>query len=83
MRFTTAINEIGERISVDGFGVVDTSFEKSLENTVKSAIIEAEEKFRNEVIPQLNTYTIVPRQAVHRQGTKMYEQRKAKLTAKG
>ena len=72
-----------ERISVDGFGGVDTSFGKPLENPAKSRIIEAEERVRNEVIPQLKTDTIVPRQAVHRQGTKMYEQRKAALAEKG
>lgn len=85
VKFSKAMNlpQQRERISVDGLKGIDTSFGKPIENTAKSAIIEAEERVRNEIIPQLKTDTIVPRQAVHRQGTKMYEQREAELAAKG
>ena len=72
-----------ERIRVDGRKGVDVSFGKPLENTAESSIIKEENRIRNEVIPTLKTDTVVPRQAVHRQGTKMYEQRKADLAAKG
>lgn len=62
---------------------------KTVENplTVKadSAIIKSNEikKIRNEIIPNMKTSHVVQRQNIHRQGTKMYEDRKAQLLAKG
>lgn len=41
------------------------------------------ERIRQEVIPNLVTDVIVPRQAIHRQGTAMYEQRRVSLEKKG
>lgn len=90
--FSKAMNlpQQRERISVDGRKGIDASFgkpaeieEKAVANSDESGIIKEEQRIRNEVIPTLNTETLVPRQAVHRQDTKMYEQRKAELTAKG
>ena len=40
-------------------------------------------KIRNENIPNMKTSHVVQRQNIHRQGTKMYEDRKAQLLAKG
>lgn len=84
-QFSKAMNlpQQRERIRIDGRKGVDVSFGKPLENTAESSIIKEENRIRNEVIPTLKTDTVVPRQAVHRQGTKMYEQRKADLSAKG
>ena len=89
--FSKAMNlpQQRERISIGGRKGVDVSFGKQAEKaenpvakSAESGIIKEEQRIRNEVIPTLNTDTLVPRQAVHRQGTEMYEQRKAELTAK-
>ena len=54
---------------------------KFLTNGSESGIIESEEirRIRDEVIPSMNTSTIALRQAIHRQGTKMYLDRQLKL----
>ena len=64
--------------------------EKTIENSSENDIIKPEvaqrreeARIRNEVIPTLKTDTVVPRQRIHRQGTKEYEERKAILAGKG
>lgn len=58
--------------------------EKTIEKSGESGIIKTEEdRIRNEVIPNLNTGTLSPRQRIHRQGTKEHEERKLALSQKG
>ena len=87
-QFSKAMNlpQQRERISIDGRKGVDVSFgkpvekvDKAVEKSGESGIIkltpqkQEEVRIRNEVIPHLKTDTVVPRQEIHRQGTKMYE----------
>lgn len=57
---------------------------ETVDKANESDIIKAKEyDIRNNVIPNMKTDTLVPRQDIHRQGTDMYKQRQAKLRAKG
>lgn len=71
-----------ERMTVEGFRQADLSenVEKLLTSHIPNGTIESKEAFvRDRIIPYLKTDTIVPRQDIHRQGTKMYFDRKKEL----
>lgn len=57
---------------------------ETVDKANESDIIKAkEDDIRNNVIPNMKTDKLAPRQDIHRQGTKMYERRQAELKAKG
>ena len=63
----------------------DSSGDPGLTSGGDSGIIEDKEiaRIRDEVIPSMDTSTLSPRQAIHRQGTEEYKTRQARLVAKG
>ena len=71
-----------ERMTVEGFRQADLSenVEKLLTSHIPNGTIESKEAFvRDRIIPYLKTDTLVPRQDIHRQGTKMYLERQKEL----
>lgn len=56
---------------------------KTLTSGGDGGIIEKETRVRTEIIPSMKTDFVVERQKVHRQGTKMYEDRKVALEKEG
>ncbi|WP_294481555.1 polymorphic toxin type 50 domain-containing protein [uncultured Ruminococcus sp.] len=75
-------------VDSDGGALNDIKLSATSAETVDKAnesdIIRAkEDDIRNNVIPNMKTDKLAPRQDIHRQGTKMYERRQAELKAKG